>query len=572
MSDAKLSFEVQTYNNGRWAINSTLPSEEAARRKATELLGQKQIAGVRIIKESTFGSGNRRESEIFSKLKEVEEKDDFTIVSVDNAPFCKEAADYYKTAARAVMGRMLSKYLEKVEMTPFEIMHNHSSMKRLLNLDSLMSSAVDKIAGIQARMSGENARARRDILFAAVDSIGKRAREAESKDVPELKNSTLDELLKRLDAKIGDEGERQFLANVALAKVSIGWQGWIGKMTGLLPLARSQQDERALAMIDESIADILVARTSVKDVIGISRHMGDAIMRILDLIEGKCTPTKFAAVDLVVLLNALLAEGKLPRSKGALIDRIERDMTSAAPLIERAEGDAEKDFFKLMLARIVTDQGVVGGHPVATGLADRWARLCNMGGKAGRRNAMEGLLGLLESGRRKFVYLLALYDKDADADFRGAVEIQIRNFVAQNKTIKALAPSAKTQTARLQEVAAIQKLVLESDLDPNFKGPIADGFDMLVSDYIISENVIERLDDAQLSFRDRAIRLVRFSTSGVLTVGRATTIARERITAYLKRHDFISEFTAGITDPAEQAKVITDFYALLTTAGFSPRS
>ena len=43
-------------------------------------------------------------------------------------------------------------------------------------------------------------------------------------------------------------------------------------------------------MVDEMMADILVAKTIIKDVIGVSKHMGDALMRILDLLEGKCAP------------------------------------------------------------------------------------------------------------------------------------------------------------------------------------------------------------------------------------------------------------------------------------------
>ena len=116
---------------------------------------------------------------------------------------------------------------------------------------------------------------------------------------------------------------------MALVKVSLNWQGWIGKIAGLLALARSEQDARSLAMVDEMMADILQARAIVKDVIGISKHMGDAIMRVLDLIDGKCVPTKFAVVELVDMLNALFAEDKLPLCKAALFDRVARDLGGA---------------------------------------------------------------------------------------------------------------------------------------------------------------------------------------------------------------------------------------------------
>ena len=64
--------------------------------------------------------------------------------------------------------------------------------------------------------------------------------------------------------------------------------------------------------------------------------------------------------------------------------------------------------------------------------------------------------------------------------------------------------------------------------------------------------MIERIDNKRLSFRERAERLVNFCASGVLTEGRATEIARKTITDYLKRKDFVSEYTADIPDPSEK--------------------
>ncbi len=57
----------------------------------------------------------------------------------------------------------------------------------------------------------------------------------------------------------------------------------------------------------------------------------------------------------------------------------------------------------------------------------------------------------------------------------------------------------------------------------------------------------------------------------MLTIGRATTIARDTIISYLKRKDFIAEYTADITEPAEKEKAIKEFYVLLSRTGFDVR-
>ena len=563
----RASFEVQIYQGGRWAINQVLSSEEAARQKADQLLRMKTTSGVRIIKESKFASGTR-ESEIFRKIKEEREKDDFSITPVKEAPLCEKVSDYYQTAARNTMARMFSKYLEKHEMTPLELLHSHNNLKRALNLDSMVPSAVDKIASLHARATGEDARKRKDIIFKAVDNIAARARDVDKAPLPELKDSTLDELLKKIDAKYKDEEERQFMATVAFVRASVNWSGWLGKMTEILPMAQSQQDERARAIIDEMLADILVAKTIVKDVIGVSKHLGDALMRMLDLLDGKCKPTKFAVEELVELLNHLFSNDMLPKSRAVIVERIGRDLAGPVRLTNSEDKAEDKKFFDKMLERVVEDHGVIGGSAVSIGLTERWARLNNMGGAAARKKSMEGVRDKLESGVRKFVYLLDMYDPSSSDDLKSAVEAQVRDLAAQLNTINKIAPHARTEKGRLQEAAAIQRLVLNSRLQDNTKEPLANKFDEIVSDYIIAHGVIERLDDKRLNFRERATRLVTFCASGVLTVGRATTIARDSIVSYLRRKDFIAEFTDDIADPADKEKAIKDFYVLLAKTGF----
>ncbi len=325
-------------------------------------------------------------------------------------------------------------------------------------------------------------------------------------------------------------------------------------------------------MVDEMMADILMSKTIIKDVIGVSKHLGDAIMRILDLLEGKCKPTKFAVEELVVLLNQLFTANLLPRSKKVLFDRLERDLGNSVRLTNSEDINDDKAFFETILDRVVTTHGVLGGRPIAVGLTERWGRLSNVGGPTGKKRAMEGVRDKLTSGQRKFIYLLAMYDPNNDPDMRSIIENQVRDLSGQLNTIQKIAPEARTEKTRLQEVAGMQRLVIDSPLPSRLRDPVSAKFDELVSDYIISQGVIERLDDKRLEFRERATRLVTFCASGVLTVGRATTIARDTIVSYLRRKDFITAFTDDIPEPADKEKAIKEFYGLLAKTGFDVKS
>ena len=241
------------------------------------------------------------------------------------------------------------------------------------------------------------------------------------------------------------------MANVAFVRTSVNWQGWLGKMSQLLPMASTQKDERARAMIDEMMADIFVSKTVIKDVIGVSKHLGDAVTRILDLVQGKCKPTKFAAEELVTLLNTLFAANLLPRSKAVLFERIERDLASPVRLTNSEDPAVDKAFFDELLARAISDHGVLGGGNMAMGLTYRWARIANMGGAAGVKKAMEGVRDKLSSGKQKFLFLLAMFDPDADAESRGAIESQIRNLAGP------LAPCRRSLPKRVPKRRACRR-------------------------------------------------------------------------------------------------------------------
>lgn len=564
----RATFEVQLYKDGRWSISEVCKSQTVAEKKAQDLLALKTTAGVRIVKESHFGKDNHRESEIFKEMKEVKEKEDFSVTPVDESPLCEKVTDYYQTASRSTMGRLFSKYLEKFEMTPLEVLHSHSNLKRMINFDTMVPSAVDKIATLHARATGSDVRGRRDIIFDAVDVIAQKARDVDKMKLPKLEDSSLDDILRKLDAKFPDEEERAYLANVALARESLNWRGWLGKMAELLPMAQSQQDQRARDMVDEMLADIFMAKTVIKDVIGISKHLGDAVLRMIDLVEGKCKPTRFAAEDLLQLLNVLFEADLLPRTKQVIFDRIERDLRGPVRLTNSEIKSDDNVFFEELVNRIITEDHVIGGAPVAAGMTERCARLNNVGGASGRNKAMQSMCEMLETGKRVFVYLLALYSPKADATMRAAIGEQLKRKAVDLNSIQKIAPHARTERERLLQVAAIQSLVLNSALEEPLKGAMAKRFDDIVVDYIVANKVIERIDNKELTFRERANRLVAFCSSGMLTEGRATDIARDSITSYLRRKDFVSEFTGDIPDPAEKEAAIRDFYKLLAQTGF----
>src|SRR5258708_37730427 len=85
------------------------------------------------------------------------------------------------------MHRVLRQYIDKMVLTPTEIMHSHRELKRLLDFEALVPSAVSRVASLQAKESGEEPAKRNRALFDMINELHDQARlAAERPNLPEL--------------------------------------------------------------------------------------------------------------------------------------------------------------------------------------------------------------------------------------------------------------------------------------------------------------------------------------------------------------------------------------------------
>lgn len=567
--DAK--YEVQVYRDNRWAIDDVVTDEKAAIKQAEGLLKRPNVEGVRVIAEWKGITGGDRDKEIFKKMGEGGKNEDFTPATVDEAPVCTSARDLLGAASRGTIMRMFSKYLEKQQITPMEMLHHHKNLKRMVNFETMVPAGVDKIATLQARTAKLNAKDRKNWLFDAVDEISSRAKAAEAAKLPDMGDGGLDELVDKLAAKFREEDEHRYMVTTAFVRTSLGWRGWLGKLDRLLGFATRERHALSLAIVDDMICDTLSAKTSMRDLLGPSASLGQAINRMLDLLQGRCKNAPGSADDILGPLNKLFRDGKLPGARRVLTERITRDLAGGVKLSAN-KPDQEEQVFKDLLDRLITEESVFGGGKMAHSVTERCARLHNVGGAGGRRKAVTILRDQLAQPKRVFLYLLALLEEDdqIDDEMYKHIAAQVEAVLEKLSDINSIAPHAKSDPDRMKQAVQIQKAVLDSHLRNPLKTKAANTFDDIVSRYIIDAQVIEHFDKSDLPLRQRATRLVNFCAAGYLTQGKATDIARNRVTAYLKRPDFIAALTADVADPAEKEKTIRDFYAQLARAGFGP--
>ena len=93
---------------------------------------------------------------------------------------CATPADYDGQASRALIAAALRSHLESFAVTPSELLHGSHQFGQLLLQRELVESALSRVATFQGRLPGQEPRARRAALQAALEAVDRRARAAES--------------------------------------------------------------------------------------------------------------------------------------------------------------------------------------------------------------------------------------------------------------------------------------------------------------------------------------------------------------------------------------------------------
>ena len=98
--------------------------------------------------------------------------------TLDEAALCQTLADHHGGPARMVIGIALRQHLDGLVLTPAELIHNSRHLKALQAKTTLMEATLAKVATVQARLPGQDAKARRRALDNAVCETSAKGRTA----------------------------------------------------------------------------------------------------------------------------------------------------------------------------------------------------------------------------------------------------------------------------------------------------------------------------------------------------------------------------------------------------------
>ena len=571
-----MPFEILALHGDTWQIDATVNKKSEIEEVASQILGESGVSGVRVVHDSILieKSINDLEEEdfVFEKIKDAVQEKIF-VGEIDTAPNCEVADDLLKPDALTTLNRLFRKYLDKNNITAMEVIHNGKEIKRLNDADTLVPSAVGKVAKIQSENSDASSNDRRDILFEFMQEITNKANQAEERGLPAIKKTSFTEAISELK-KTASEGELQYLLNVIIAKELIDTRSYWGKLLQTIRWASDLDDPGVEAALDRFVADILANNSVIQDLLGDQLDLGSAVIEMLDLGSGSLETGELDELQeegmewTKAKLNQIMARPSFKISQLILLERAEQQIAGSGKLSKEGE-TGEKERFNAILDRVITKDEVLGGAQMAEALTERQTRLINKGGLTGLKEAINTLIPSLRSPARKIALLLSLASsKMAEDKLEQFIQEHIETLLIKPSSISGIVSPDLPPNRKMEQITSSFYQIEKSQLDQELKDKITARLDDILASYLEESKIIEKIDNPSRPMHLRAMMLVGMCQSEMLPRGKASNIARDVITKHLKKPDFNTELVAQV-DEAEKDNVIARFQSQLKRAGIS---
>lgn len=368
-----ITYEVMSFYDKRWVIDCVMDDEELAIERARQLLLEEKTEQVKVLRQRSMNTGFTTEKAVFEQARPPKGKKEISLsASIRAAPPCDTLDDFFALESRVVMGRVFREFLDKLVITPSELLHNYSYIKKLDATGNLISGAVFQIGQAQSNAGLGTVKERVNALHRLVDEAKMLARDtlAERKRLPLLEEKQFGVLCRRAEARF-EPSERGYMIMTSLTNYLAGSQSFGQKLEQLGKLFTDDVDSEGIDRLDGVIADVLGSGIMVQEILGSHGSLGTALALLTDLALGRLeSPPRGASESLKLLLSLMQAHG-LTASRRVLFDRLKRELKSKKPLC-RDDLNAERRVLAELEAKLKDEKGeLIGGKEVADAFAAR---------------------------------------------------------------------------------------------------------------------------------------------------------------------------------------------------------
>jgi len=377
-------YEVMAQREGRWVMDCHVATEVDALARAEELYADESIGAIRVVRAHFGGGGDSFETQIMERVREARKGQPPLRLAAapDENAWCETLADFYGPSSRYAIARLLRNYLDRYQITPTELLHNQRWIKLLDNQESLLPSAIQRMAALQAGQRKLDRRACTDAIDKFVSEASSKARDAlASRAAPKLGDGGLPALAEEINERAKDPAEHSFWQRYAAARAFEDMNSFAAKFERTMAWADTDDLPPAmLPLIDELCAGVMGATSMIKDTLGNQPHLGAALTALADLAAGHQEPNLAGAPAGFAAFAGLMSKAAMPETRSVLYERLQRELATDKPL-SRESPTVQRRQFETLMDKLADDSGLFAGGPaMVAALARRSRRFDIVGG------------------------------------------------------------------------------------------------------------------------------------------------------------------------------------------------
>ena len=241
---------------------------------------------------------------------------------------CQDAHALSERRARAMLGRICRDYLDENILIPIELLHHSGHAKLISNSETLYAAFVQRAAVAQAQATNSPVRDKVKKLFAITTAAVTQV-EAFEKRLPAT--PLTHRLLTQLTGSDPLYGER--IALTALAHHLYMSKNWTDKAERCLRLFEPGIDQAAVTVLDEALAEILLAKSAVPELIGKFHDGKHRIIQFMAILDKRYAGEDNAYdTDVARELHEVAANHRMPALRDAIVQLVRRLLISSVPL------------------------------------------------------------------------------------------------------------------------------------------------------------------------------------------------------------------------------------------------
>ncbi|HLZ68144.1 MAG TPA: hypothetical protein VKQ29_18115 [Aliidongia sp.] len=293
---------------------------------AAVALGQPGVAAVRVIRERERNDGFITKAEIlFRQAPPPPERKPAVLDARGPVPLCQSPNDLFRRPACKVIGTMLRPLLDKLGITPIELVTVEITSQAMTQQDAAVTTAIGRAArGQAAGATGVDVKQRDKFLTGLVDRARLRVKTAQAeRQMPRLGAEGFNGLIDELKSRVPPED----LLFWAFRSLSLHVKGTslYGKLELSLDQLRGGPSPLGVDIIDEFIAALIDAPSLLKDLLGGLADLKSALVLLAHITAGRA-PEGAGEDALPARLAAEMAGHRLPQTYQAIWVRILRSV------------------------------------------------------------------------------------------------------------------------------------------------------------------------------------------------------------------------------------------------------